>query len=638
MQSLPLSSNIASPTNLSSSPPGLNIMLDPHGPLSNVIFSQLTPVTNAAGQLQDDDELQVCLWNDCGHEFSSLRSLVSHLDRGHTLAMSQYVCQWKDCSRGQKPFDARYKLITHLRCHTGEKPYKCEISGCSRCFSRLENLKLHIRTHTGEKPYVCHFEGCNKRFNNTSDRAKHMKTHITRKPYACKFPGCGKSYTDPSSMRKHVKFAHKMRESGEPVVGCNMSPQRSSRKYSTSSSSSSSPSTPTSILLPKVHGGAITVSPMGGTFFPASPRVAQAMYVQSPQSLPSANHTLVVSSANTSRSSPSLISVPTVFQVAGQTFNTPLNIFQQGVAAAQQVPQPILMQSASGSQQPVLMMLPNATSVAANGQQIGQQSPQKVAHVLQGVPQIVVSQQSHDQPQHAATLLAAQQSSPQPQARVQVQLNGKDSDSSTIEKQLRLQIAHLQQQLMQSSRPTGTAACSSQQTKSLQQNERVFAVQSQVNQLPANTATSGGNSVVAIVTAAATKTTQPQQGGFFSLIQPHGQAVTHAQLPTAIQPQQLSNVIPTQIMPCVQPSTAFQLSNLTTPVAQNLTNNPLDFSAKNVTFVNPAATTVWGLTPGRSGAYLIPQVMLPGAQVLQSQGATPQIIQLAPQHQGNGKI
>lgn len=110
----------------------------------------------------------------------------------------------------KKPFDARYKLVTHLRCHTGERPYKCNHLDCSRRFSRLENLKLHMRTHTGEKPYTCHHEGCDKKFNNTSDRAKHMKTHINKKPYKCKHPGCKKAYTDPSSMRKHTKFTHKV--------------------------------------------------------------------------------------------------------------------------------------------------------------------------------------------------------------------------------------------------------------------------------------------------------------------------------------------------------------------------------------------------------------------------------------------
>ena len=148
----------------------------------------------------------VCRWNGCNNKYDSPEELSKHLDFQHDL--SDWVCHWTPCSRNLKPFDARYKLIVHLRCHTGEKPYKCTMAGCSRRFSRIENMRLHVRTHTGEKPYACGYEGCPKRFNNSSDRAKHVKTHIQTKPYKCKFPGCDKHYTDPSSMRKHFRSIH----------------------------------------------------------------------------------------------------------------------------------------------------------------------------------------------------------------------------------------------------------------------------------------------------------------------------------------------------------------------------------------------------------------------------------------------
>ncbi|MCL4129266.1 UNVERIFIED_CONTAM: hypothetical protein GTU68_062689 [Idotea baltica] len=81
-------------------------------------------------------------------------------------AIAWHACQY--CKKKFPP-NRRHRYLSHLRVHTGARPFRCR--ECQRSFNRQDHLAVHMRLHTGEKPYSC--AECKTSFTHRSSLSNH---------------------------------------------------------------------------------------------------------------------------------------------------------------------------------------------------------------------------------------------------------------------------------------------------------------------------------------------------------------------------------------------------------------------------------------------------------------------------------
>lgn len=102
---------------------------EPLAQVPRVSFIPQVPMLEEEEGELEEPGTHCCRWLNCGAVYEQKDELVRHIEKTHVdqRKAEDFTCFWRGCPRSLKPFNARYKLLIHMRVHSGEKPNKCMV-------------------------------------------------------------------------------------------------------------------------------------------------------------------------------------------------------------------------------------------------------------------------------------------------------------------------------------------------------------------------------------------------------------------------------------------------------------------------------------------------------------------------------
>lgn len=139
--------------------------------------------------------------DQCDKSYHTKHRLKSHVLQVHENAIS-FQCQFCPkiyrCAEKTK----EHEIVNHTK--KDVRDVFCKM--CTAAFVTETQLKSHIKQMHTEGPIKCEFEGCSKTFHSRAKKDVHMRSHTKENNYKCEI--CNRAFPYSWTLGKHKRVAH----------------------------------------------------------------------------------------------------------------------------------------------------------------------------------------------------------------------------------------------------------------------------------------------------------------------------------------------------------------------------------------------------------------------------------------------
>ncbi|KAL1891676.1 hypothetical protein Cpir12675_004862 [Ceratocystis pirilliformis] len=117
------------------------------------------------------------------------------------------ICKWPGCT---KRYNRPARLESHMRSHTGERPFACVFPGCDKTYIEAKHLAQHVEgKHEGKRNHKCFYADCGRAFFTSTRLSRHVNSHIKAEQFKCKgYNDCKQVFRRRDTLNRHVRQVH----------------------------------------------------------------------------------------------------------------------------------------------------------------------------------------------------------------------------------------------------------------------------------------------------------------------------------------------------------------------------------------------------------------------------------------------